>query len=68
MQTITYSVPAIHCGHCLHTIEMEVGDHPGVQAVKADLDSRRVMIHFGDPATEENIKALFEEIRYPVAA
>jgi hypothetical protein len=47
---------------------MELGDHPGVQAVKADLDSRRVMIHFGDPATEENIKALFEEIRYPVEA
>lgn len=68
MQTVTYSVPGIHCGHCTHTIEMELGDHPGVEAVKADLDSKRVMVHFGDPANEDNIKALFSEIRYPVTA
>jgi copper chaperone CopZ len=26
MTTVTYTVPAIHCGHCTHTIEMEVGE------------------------------------------
>jgi copper chaperone len=35
MSTITYVVPNISCGHCVHTIEMELGDLAGVQSVKA---------------------------------
>ena len=31
MTTVTYNVPAIHCGHCTHTIEMEVGELQGVK-------------------------------------
>ncbi|MEW6402654.1 MAG: heavy-metal-associated domain-containing protein [Chloroflexota bacterium] len=65
MTTVTYSVPAIHCGHCTHTIEMEVGELQGVQSVKADIDTRKVEIKFDDPATEEKIKALLAEINYP---
>lgn len=68
MKTVTYSVPAIHCNHCLHTIEMEVGEVPGVEAVKADLNDKRVMIRFDDLANEEQIKAVLTEINYPVAA
>jgi copper ion binding protein len=66
MTTITYNVPAIHCNHCTHTIEMEVGELQGVQNVKADLDTRKVQITFDTPASEEKIKALLAEIEYPV--
>jgi copper chaperone len=66
MTTVTYSVPAIHCGHCTHTIEMEVGEVPGVQSVKADMNTRKVQIEFKEPATEEQIKALLADIEYPV--
>ncbi len=66
MTTVTYSVPAMHCGHCIHTVEMEVGELQGVQAVKADLDTKEVQITFDAPASEENIKALLAEIDYPV--
>ncbi len=66
MTTVTYSVPAIHCGHCTHTIEMEVGELQGVQAVKADQATRKVEITFDAPASEEKIKALLAEIEYPV--
>ena len=66
MTTVTYSIPAIHCGHCTHTIEMEVGELPGVQVVKADLNSKKVQITFDMPANEEKIKALLAEIEYPV--
>ena len=65
MTTITYTVPAIHCGHCTHTIEMEVGELQGVQSVKADQASKKVQIIFDTPATEEKIKALLAEIDYP---
>ena len=68
MKTATYSVPAMHCDHCIHTVEMEVGDLAGVEAVKADLEQNMVMVRFDEPATEEGIKALLAEIDYPVAA
>jgi copper chaperone len=65
MTTVTYSVPAIHCGHCTHTIEMEVGELQGVQSVKAEEVTKKVTITFDGPATEEKIKALLAEINYP---
>jgi copper chaperone len=66
MTTVTYSIPAIHCGHCTHTIEMEVAELQGVQSVKADQASKKVEITFDAPASEEKIKTLLAEIDYPV--
>ena len=65
MTTVTYNVPAIHCGHCTHTIEMEVGELQGVQSVKADESTKKVVITFEAPADETKIKALLAEIDYP---
>ena len=65
MTTVTYSVPAMHCDHCTHTIEMEVGEMQGVQAVKADLNTKKVQITFDTPASEQGIKTLLAEINYP---
>jgi copper chaperone CopZ len=65
MTTVIYTVPAIHCGHCTHTIEMEVGELKGVQSVKAEQDTRKVTITFDEPANEEKIKTLLAEINYP---
>ena len=67
MTTIKYSVPNISCGHCVHTIQMEVADLEGVQSVQAHQESQVVEITFDDPATEEDIKTLLAEINYPVA-
>ncbi len=65
MNSVTYTVPAIHCGHCIHTIEMEVGELQGVQSVKADQATKKVEIRFDAPASEEKIKAFLAEINYP---
>jgi copper chaperone len=65
MTTVTYSVPAISCGHCTHTIETELGDMQGVQSVKADEATKKVEITFDAPADEQTIKALLAEINYP---
>jgi copper ion binding protein len=67
MTTVTYSIPNISCEHCVHTIQMEVGELQGVQSVKANVDSKTATITFDAPATEEQIKALLNEINYPVA-
>ena len=63
---VTYSIPSIHCGHCVHTIQSEVIDVPGVKSVKADQNLRTATIEFDPPASEERIKELLESINYPV--
>ena len=65
MTTVTYTVPAISCGHCTHTIETEVGELQGVESVKADEATKKVEITFDAPANEATIKALLAEINYP---
>ena len=66
MEKIVFNVPGISCGHCVNTIEMEIGDLDGVQSVKGDVDTRTVSIEFGDPATEQLLVDLLKEINYPV--
>lgn len=63
--TITYNIPGISCGHCVHTIQMEVADLAGVQAVVASQQDRTATVTFDAPATEDQIIALLKEINYP---
>lgn len=67
MKTVTYTIPNISCSHCVHTIEMEVAELPGVKSVLAQPDSQQATITFEPPADEEKIKGLLAEINYPVA-
>jgi copper chaperone CopZ len=68
MQTVTYIVPDISCGHCVHTVEMELGDVEGVSRVEASEDTKKVVIDFQDPANEQQLIDLLQEINYPVKA
>ena len=68
MTTVTYSIPNISCGHCVHTIQTELSDVVGVKSVKGDQETKQVEIVFDAPASEEKIKALLVLIDYPAAA
>jgi len=67
MTTKTYSVPAIHCMHCTHTIEMELGELEGVKKVLADVEGKKVEVSYEPPASEELIVKTLKEIGYPPA-
>ena len=67
MQSKTFTVPNISCGHCVHTVQMEVGDIPGVKSVKAEQDSKQVVVQWDDPASWDQIKAALVEINYAPA-
>lgn len=62
-----YFIPNISCGHCVHTIKMELGDLPGVISVDASQDTKEVEIKFEPPATSEQIVSLLQEINYSPA-
>lgn len=65
MSEKTFTVPNISCGHCVHSIKMEVGDIAGVQRVDADQQSKRVTVVWDTPATWEQIRDTLVEINYP---
>ncbi len=67
MKTVTYSIPNINCMHCVHTIQTEIADVAGVKTVVANNATKKAVITFEPPATEEEIKAKLAEINYPVA-
>lgn len=65
MSRIEYLVPNISCGHCVHTIQMELGELAGVSRVDASQTSKNVVIEFDPPATKEQIENVLIEINYP---
>ena len=66
MQEKTVNVPNISCGHCVKTIEREVGELDGVASVAADQGSRNVKISWDPDATDwVVIEDLMKEINYP---
>ena len=67
MQTVNFSIPNISCGHCVHTITMELGALDGVRSVEASPDTKTATVSFEAPATEDQITALLKEINYPAA-
>jgi copper chaperone len=68
MKTVTYTIPNISCGHCVHTIKTEVIELDGVKTVDANPQTKQATIMFDDPASEEQIVALLKEINYPPAS
>ena len=66
--TKTVDVPGISCGHCVMTIEREVGELDGVGSVKAEQASKRVTISWDPDATDwVVIEDTMKEINFPPA-
>ena len=67
METKTFIVPNISCGHCVHTVETEVSELQGVQEVRADEKTKQVTVKWDKPANWEQIEKVLTEIDYPPA-
>ena len=67
METKKLSIPHIMCGHCVATIQRELGEIEGVSKVDGDPHSKEITVHWDAPATLEKIKSTLEEINYPAA-
>jgi copper chaperone len=61
----TYMVPNISCGHCVATIEREVGAVLGIKGVKAESDSKQVTVLYDDEAVLPMVEKTLGEIGYP---
>jgi copper chaperone len=65
-ETVTYSVPAIHCEHCAMSIREEVSEVEGVDEVAVDLDSKVVTIS-GHELDDAALRAAIVEAGYEAA-
>jgi copper chaperone len=65
-ETVTYSVPAIHCDHCAMSIREEVSEVEGVEEVAVDLDSKLVTVT-GRELDEAALRAAIVEAGYEAA-
>lgn len=64
--TITYTVPGIHCEHCEAAIKQEVGAVAGVELVEVDLDDKLVTVR-GAALDDARLRAAIDEAGYDVA-
>ena len=64
--TLTYTVPGMHCGHCEAAVTEEVSGVAGVESVSVDLDSKRVDVT-GAQLDDAAIRAAIEEAGYEAA-
>ena len=67
MSSKTFQVPNISCGHCVMTVQNELGELTGVKSVVASEQTKMVTVEWDEPQTWAGIKALLEEIDYPAA-
>lgn len=65
MDELVLDVPNISCNHCVHTIKMELSEIPGVSTVTADALTKKVIVSFDAPASENEIRQVLTAINYP---
>jgi copper chaperone CopZ len=65
-ETVTYTVPGIHCDHCAISIREEVSEVQGVAGVDVELESKVVTI-YGRELDETALRAAIEEAGYETA-
>ena len=65
-ETVSYTVPAIHCAHCAMSIREEVSEVEGVDDVGVDLDAKVVTIQ-GHELDDAALRAAIVEAGYEAA-
>jgi copper chaperone len=65
-ETVSYTVPAMHCGHCERAVKEEVSAVAGVSEVAVDLVTKIVTVS-GSAFEDTAVRAAIEEAGYQAA-
>ena len=60
----TYQVSGMTCGHCVNSVQAEVGQVPGVTDVQVDLAAGTVTVTSDQPVDDGAIRAAVDEAGY----
>ena len=65
-ETIEYTVPGMSCGHCQAAVQRELEGVSGVEAVRVDLDTKRVAVT-GTGLSDDALRSAIEDAGYEAA-
>ena len=65
-ESLSYTVPAMHCGHCERAVKEEVSAVDGVSEVVVDLDAKLVTVT-GQAFDDAAVRAAIAEAGYEAA-
>jgi copper chaperone CopZ len=66
METRSYTVPEMHCGHCKTAVTEELSQVTGVEAVEVDLDAKLVLVR-GEGLDDAALREAIREAGYEAA-
>ncbi|MGV9666091.1 heavy-metal-associated domain-containing protein [Nocardia niigatensis] len=67
MATSTYTVTGMTCGHCVGSVQKEIGKIDGVTSVDVDLATGLVKVESTAPIADADVVAAVDEAGYEVA-
>ncbi len=65
METITLSIPNIHCHHCVMTVQRESGYVEGAEFVSGDVDEKTATFQVANDEALGQLKKTLAEVGYP---
>ncbi|WP_067892713.1 heavy-metal-associated domain-containing protein [Nocardia vaccinii] len=68
MASSTYTVTGMTCGHCVASVQKEIGRIDGVTGVEVDLASGRVRVESANPVDQAAVAAAVDEAGYQLAS
>ncbi len=68
MASSTYTVTGMTCGHCVASVQQEIGRIDGVTGVEVDLASGRVQVESAGPVDQAAVAAAVDEAGYQLAS
>jgi copper chaperone CopZ len=66
-ETVSYTVPGIHCAHCEAALKRELEPVAGVESVDVDLEQKRVSVQ-GTSLDDAALRAAIDEAGYDIAS
>jgi len=66
MAELTFTVPGVHCGHCVRAFDEELRQVEGVDAVTVDLETKLVTVS-GRDLDDATLRAAIAEAGYEAA-
>ena len=65
-ETVSYTVPGMHCDHCEHAVSAELSAVEGVESVDVDLETKLVIV-VGSGLDDAQLRAAIDEAGYEAA-
>jgi len=67
LQSQTYTVTGMTCGHCVASVTEEVGEIAGVSEVSVVLETGEVTVSSDQGVADDSVRAAVEEAGYQLA-